>query len=59
MCVDDFSVILLLQIGVNGKVSSEPRFYRGAKPGILKPRFSVTLQEWNFMHFLYDVQVAV
>ena len=51
MCVDDFSVILFLQIGVNSKVSSEPRFYRGAKPGILKPRFSVTLQEWIFMHF--------
>ena len=60
MCVDDFSVIYVFtNRSKRYKVCSKPRFHAGAKPGVLKPRFSVTSRRWILIHFLYDVQVAL
>ena len=50
MCVDDFYDIFV--------INRSKRFHAGAKPGVLKPPFSVTCQRWILIHFLYDVQMA-
>ena len=45
VCLNDSSVMCLLQIGLNAKkVYNKFRFHAGAKPAVLKPRFSVTSQ---------------